>query len=85
MSFINGLSEHNAQIIKLNNINTLKQFSDTQIIRNFSKNSITEFKIKLSYKTWKNIFVKYDGIFNNFLNTYLGTFYTSCTKRKICF
>jgi len=72
--FTNGLSDHNAQIIKLNNINTLKQFSETQIIRNFSTHSITEFKIKLSYKTWNNIFDKYDVIFNNFLNTYLRIF-----------
>jgi ABC-type uncharacterized transport system YnjBCD substrate-binding protein len=83
--FINWLSDHNAQIIKLNNINTLKQFGETQIIRNFSKYSITEFKIKLSYKTWNSIFVKYEVIFNNFLNIHLRTFYTSCTKRKICF
>lgn len=72
--FINGLSDHNAQIIKLNNINTLKQFSETQIIRNFSKYSIRVFKIKLSYKTWNSIFVKYDVIFNSFLNTYLRVF-----------
>jgi hypothetical protein len=67
--FINWLSDHDIQIIKLHNINTQRQSSETQIIRNFKKHSITKFKNKLSYETWDNIFVKNDVtvIFNKFL------------------
>ena len=41
--------------------------------------------IKLSYKTWDNVFVDkdVDTIFNSFLNTYLRIFYSSFPIRKI--
>jgi hypothetical protein len=81
---INGLSDHDAQIINLNNLNTQGYYSETQIIRNFNNHSITNFKIKLSFETWDDIFGGNDVnvIFNNFLNTYLRIFYSSFTKRK---
>jgi hypothetical protein len=67
--FINWLSDHNSQIIQLHNINTQRQSNEIQIIRNSNKYSTTKLKIKLSYETWDNIFVKNDVnvIFNNFL------------------
>ena len=47
---INGLSDHDGQIIKLENINMQKQPHETSIIRNFNKCSVDDFKIKLSYE-----------------------------------
>jgi hypothetical protein len=84
MSCINGLSDHNAQIIKLNTFNIQEQYNETQIIRNFNGYSITDFKIKLSFETW-DIFEGngVNSIFNNFLNTYLSMYYSSFTKNKI--
>lgn len=82
---INGLSDHDAQIIKLNNLSIQGQNNATQIIRNFNKHSISNFSIKLSFETWDDTFGGNDVniIFNNFLNTYLRIFYSSFTKRKI--
>jgi len=82
--FINGLSDHDGQIIKLENISMQKQPHETRTIRNFNKDSIHDFKTKLSYEIWDNIFGgnDVDSIFNNFHNTYLRIFYSSFPKRK---
>jgi hypothetical protein len=80
----NGLSDHNAQIIKFKNLNTEGKHNATQIRRNFNKHSITNFKIKLSFETWDDIIRGNDVsiIFNNFHSTYLRIFYSSFIKRK---
>lgn len=82
---INELSDIDAQIIKLNNFKTQGQYNGTQIIRNFNKHSLINFKNKPSFETWDDIFGgnDVDIIFNNFLNTYLRIFYSSFNKRKI--
>ena len=71
--FINSLSDHDGQIIKLENIRMQKQLHETRNIRNFNKDSIHDFNFKLSYEIWANIFgeKKVDSIFNNFHNTFL--------------
>ena len=71
--------------MKLNNIDTPRQSSETQIIRKFKKYSKTKFKINLSYERWENIFCENDFniIFSNFLNRYLRIFYSSFTKGEI--
>jgi hypothetical protein len=83
--FINGLSDHDAQVIRLENIFTHKKLNETKIIRNFDKYSIGDFKIKLSLETWDDIFSESDvnEMFNNFHNTYLSIFYSCFTKKKI--
>ncbi|PNF35146.1 hypothetical protein B7P43_G09274 [Cryptotermes secundus] len=82
---INGLSDHDAQIIKFKNLNIQGLNNTTQIIRNFNKHSIANFKLKLSFEMWEDIFEATDVniMFNNFLNTYLRIFYSSFTRRKI--
>ena len=82
---INGLSNHDGQIIKLENISMQKQSHDTRTIRNFSKCSIHDLKTKLSYEIWDNIFGgnDVDNIFNNFHNTFLRIFYASFSKKKV--
>ena len=61
-----------------------KQPHETRIIRNFNKCSIDDFKIKLSYEIWDNIFGGNDvnSKFNNFHNTFLRIFYSSFPKKK---
>jgi hypothetical protein len=48
---INGLSDHDAQLIKLENIfRQKKKANEVKIVRNFNTYSISDFKIKLSEK-----------------------------------
>jgi hypothetical protein len=76
-----GLSDHDVKIMKLNNINTSRQSSETQIIRSFKNYSKTKFKINLSCERWENIFCENDAniIFSNFFNGYLRIFYSRNT------
>jgi hypothetical protein len=76
---INGLSDHDAQIITLSNtfISVPRHvFSFTMKI---DRNSISKFTFLLSYENWDDVFLEQDVniIFNNFLNTYLRIFYAS--------
>jgi hypothetical protein len=82
---INGLSDHDAQVIRLENIFTHKKLNETKIIRNFDKYSVGDFKIKLSHETWDDIFSESDinKMLNNFHNTYLRIFYSCFTEKKI--
>jgi hypothetical protein len=80
--YINGLSDHDAQILYLNNIDLYTRNNGRHFVRNFSTTSRNEFLIQLSYETWDNVFVDQDIdiIFNSFLNTYLKIF--NCTFPK---
>jgi exonuclease III len=82
---INGLSDHDGQIMKLEKINMQKQPNETRIIRDFNKCSIDDFRTKLSYEIWGNIFGGSDvnSKFNNFHNIFLRIFYSSFPKKKI--
>jgi hypothetical protein len=82
---INGLSDHDGQIIQLENMSAQTQLSETRIIQNFNKHCIHDFKTKLSYEIWDTIFGEnyVDKIFNNFHNTFLKTFFSSFPKKKI--
>lgn len=46
--FVNGLSDHEIQIIWPQNIFTQKKLNETKIIQKFDKYFINDFKIKLS-------------------------------------
>ena len=73
---LNGLSDHNIQILKLENfIAPIQQF--TSYVRNINSFTVDKFQSKLSTKSWEDIFEGSDtnGIFNNFLNIYLKIFY----------
>ena len=82
---INGLSDHNGQILQLNNINISTQLNKTKTVRNFSKHNIQNFKTHLSYEIWDTIFGKQDvnEIFNNFHNIFLRIFHSSFPENKI--
>jgi hypothetical protein len=81
---VNDLSDHDGQIIYINNTNLQIHSSCTQLVTKFSKSSMDKFLIQLSYETWGNIFVDQDAetIFNSFLNIYLRIFYSNFLKKK---
>jgi hypothetical protein len=72
----NDLSDHDAQLLTFNNMKVQLYKQNFQYIRSISKNTITDFLIKLSYETWEATFTSSDinTVFNSFLNTYLRIF-----------
>jgi hypothetical protein len=82
----NGLSDYDAQLLKIKEVNFKHQNYYVNTIRNINKHSIEEFKLRLSYESWDSIFdnnnMDIDSLFNIFLNNYLRIFYTSFTLHK---
>jgi hypothetical protein len=82
---VNGMSDHDAQIIILHDITVVNDTSRFYLTRKINKASVLDFNLKLSYESWDDVF-SYDDInlsFNNFLNTYLRIFYSSFPIKKI--
>ena len=81
---VNGFSDHDAHIITLNVITVDKRIGQTQSIRKFTKFSVSQFAINLSYENW-DVFIGEDvnTVFNNFLSTYLRIFDSSFPLQKI--
>jgi len=81
---INGFSDHDAQLITINNIHLKVWVNTLRFIRKFNKQGIFEFGIKLSFETWDNVFENncINSMYNNFLNAYLRTFYSSFPLKK---
>ena len=83
--YINGLSDHDAHLLKLNNlaqpIGIIKPIYTSSI----NKRPIAEFQSLLSWEQWDNVFGvnNVNIMFNNFLNTYLRCYYASFVKKKI--
>jgi len=70
--FIKDMSNHDAQIINLQNILTQNKLRETKIIWKFTKYSINYFKIKLSHETWNNLVNENDDkMLKSFYKTYL--------------
>lgn len=65
---INGLSDHNAQIISLNVFQNKSHEHHPHFRRNINKYTIAEFKNSLSYETWVPVFEgnEVNTIFNAF-------------------
>jgi hypothetical protein len=85
--FFNGLSDHDAQILTIKDINLQSQDHYAYITRNINNYSINEFKISLSYETLDCVFGRnnnpdVDTLFNSFLNNYLGIFYNHFPQCK---
>jgi hypothetical protein len=82
---INGLSDHDAQMILISNIKSPGQVCSPQYIRDYSNYNIFKFQELLSYERWDNVFVSDDVniIFNAFLNTYLNIFHSCFIKKKV--
>jgi len=82
---INGLSDHDVQIIILNVLQNKSHEHQPYFRRNINKYTIAEFKNSQSYETWDSVFECNDvnTIFNSFLNTYFRIFYSSFPLIKI--
>jgi len=84
---MNGLSDHDAQIINLN-LNTMYNNKaheyQTYFKRNINKYAMAEFQNSLSYESWDQVFDGSDvnKIFNSFLNSYLRIFYATFPLKK---
>jgi hypothetical protein len=73
---VNGLSNHNAQLIAINDINLKILNNSPCFLRNIDNPGIFDFKTSLSMETWDNIFENNDinSSYNFFLNTYLRVY-----------
>jgi hypothetical protein len=83
---INGLSNHDAQLLNLCNI-TIPDYNDKfYFYRRISKHSPDEFQTSFSYEMWENISNNNDDdtntLYNNFLNTFLSIFCASFPKTR---
>jgi hypothetical protein len=83
----NGLSDHDAQLLIIKNINLQSQDHCVYITRNMNKYSVNEFKINLSYETWDCVIglsnnPDVDTLFNSFLNSYLRIFHNHFPQRR---
>ena len=68
----NGLSDHDAQLLTIKDINLRLQNHPILTIRNINKYSIEEFKMRLSYESWDNIFdtnenIEVDSLISQYL------------------
>ena len=83
--YINGLSDHDAQLLILNDLVQPSSDSKPIYIRNFNKFSIAEFQSLLSEELWEDVFDNTDVniVFKNFLNTYLRCYNASFLKVNI--
>jgi hypothetical protein len=82
---INGLSDHDVQLITLNTISLKPLTKQIMEIKKFDENSINDFLNKLSYETWDITFSSENVniMFNAFLHTYPKIFYSSFSLKKI--
>jgi len=85
-SFINGLSDHDAQILVLHNTNIQCPKAQPTIKRQINGTTIAQFKLSLSDENWLDTFSEedMDSSFNNFLNVYLRHYYHSFPLKKYC-
>jgi exonuclease III len=85
----NGLSDHDGQLLSLHQqaLYCKSTNPNHKIIRTFNKFSLDEFKIRLSYEIWEDVFNtednNIDNMFNTFANTYLQIFYACFPNKKI--
>ena len=70
---INGLSDHEAQIITVENMAPIKQTNKITTKRDINGQSILELQLLLSHENWEDIFMEGDAntSFNKFLNIYI--------------
>jgi hypothetical protein len=81
---VNGMSDHDAQLLVMENVIKPTQELTTSYIRNFNSHTIQEFLLRLSMESWEDVFAgnNINTIFNKFLDTYLKIFNTCSQKKK---
>ena len=80
LPLINGLSDHDAQLLTINNIHAAtKIFSLKQRTRIINSETLTNFQSLLKQETWQSAYQTQDtnNMFNSFLNTFLHIFEAS--------
>jgi len=82
--YINGLSDHDAQVITIDNACALNVSMDPYCVRIINKNFIAEFQLQLSWESLDGVFSGNDVnlTFNNFLNSYLRYYHSSFLEKK---
>ena len=82
--YVNGLSDHDAQVITIDNACALNVNTDPYCVRIINKNPIPEFQLQLSWESWEGDFSGNDVnfMFNNFLNRYLRYYHSSFLEKK---
>ena len=83
--YINGLSDHDAQILKLNDVTPQTGINRSIPIRKINKQTEAEFLSLLRWELWEDVFGNnnVNTMFNNFLNTYLRCSYSSFSKINV--
>jgi len=76
---INGLSDHDAQMLIINKGQKKEKECYTYTKRKINKYTIADFQLNLSYETWEQVFNGnyVNDILNSFLNTFLRIYYSS--------
>ena len=82
---INGLSDHDAQLLIVQKFAPTTSSHETNYIRNINQYTLAEFQILLSWEQWEDVFGADDVniMFNNFLNAYLICYYSSFDKKHV--
>jgi len=81
--FINGLSDHEVQILVIENIVLTKQRKNITIKRDINDQSILEFQLLLRHKKLgRNFYGECCQPFIKFLNTYLRIFHSCFIKKQ---
>ena len=73
---VNGLSDHDAQLLELNvgNLKNNKNKNQTLTIRKIDLFTVNEFKYKLSREPWQNVFDNNNRDVNNDFNSFLNIY-----------
>jgi hypothetical protein len=81
---INGLSDHDPQLITINNVTVPRSPPEITHVRNINKKTIAEFQLLLNWEYWDDVMENnsVSSMFNNFLNTYLRCFCASFPKKE---
>ena len=79
----NGLSDHKAQLIVIENIVLAKQRNNIPTKRDINDQSILEFQLLPSHENWEEIFMEDDPntSFNTFLYIFVRIFHSSFIKK----
>ena len=82
---INGLSDHDAQSIKLPFFSPELPPKKYRLIREINEHTINNFHRNLSYETWETVFSTEDinRMFNSFLDSYLKIFNSSFPLKRV--
>ena len=76
---VNGLSDHDAQLLTLHKVQKQVQQQYTYMKRMINNDTIANFQLQLSQESWESVFDENDvnKSFNLFLNIILRTYYSS--------